>query len=124
MSPRSNRRIVVVLLGLLAVGLAWFVTTDTTPHWHTERGDHIAAQHTSDPAALASQDRRAPRITAASPATPQHATTPAGLVAAGALLALLAAALAPHLDVGPRHPARHHAASLRAPPASIAVPVA
>ena len=125
MPCRSNRRCVVVLLALLAVGLAWFVATDTTTlRWSTEAGDQISAHHPGEPAAVAAQERRMPRSAVASPVDQHLALTPASLVSLSALLALATAVLLPLLDLGPRRHERHLAASLRSPPASIAVPVA
>lgn len=124
MPCRSNRRCVVVLLALLAVGLAWFVATDTTLRWNTEVGDQISAHHPGEPATVAAQERRVPRSALASPVDQHLALTPASLVSLSALLALATAVLLPLLDLGPRRRERHMAASLRSPPASIAVPVA
>lgn len=124
MPCRSNRRCVVVLLALLAVGLAWFIATDTTPRWNAESGDQISAHHPGDPAAVAAQERRAPRGLVTSPADQNLALTPAALISLSAMLALATAVLLPRLDLGPRRRERHLAASLRSPPAALALPVA
>jgi hypothetical protein len=114
----------VVLLALLAVGLGWFVATDTTLRWNTEPGDQISAHPPGEPAAMAAQERRTPRSSVASAVDQHLALTPAAIVSLSAMLALATAVLLPLLDPGPRRRERHLAGSLRSPPASMAVPVA